>query len=99
MGHAVDAEPQLSANLVPGVGQLDRAGDVDFAVVVGSLRVGTGGAGREVPPEGAELVDGPCNAGGVVGRGRWELRGCREAVAIGVTDYGHRLQLFLGEPA
>ncbi|KAL0418089.1 UNVERIFIED_CONTAM: hypothetical protein Sradi_1222400 [Sesamum radiatum] len=74
MRHTVDAESELAIGGRPSVDKLDGASDVDLPVLVGALWVGTCSTGCEVPPEGAELADGPCNALGVLGRWWWELR-------------------------
>ncbi|RRT82080.1 hypothetical protein B296_00020739 [Ensete ventricosum] len=41
------------------VDELDGAGDIDVAIVVGSLRVGASGAGSEVQPERPPLIAPP----------------------------------------
>jgi hypothetical protein len=82
MGDAVEAIAELAVDVDAGDHDLDGAGDVDLAVVVGALRVGARDTGRQVPSERPGLVDGPGPAGrrlGHVGRRRG-------AAGAGVAD-------------
>uniref|UniRef100_A0A5K0XEZ7 Uncharacterized protein n=1 Tax=Nymphaea colorata TaxID=210225 RepID=A0A5K0XEZ7_9MAGN len=94
VGYAVNAVPELPVGvLASGVKDLDGAGDVDLAVVVGALGVWPGRACRQVPPEGAELVERPSNAD----RSRWQhLRG--RLFGVRVADQRRGVQHVLGEP-
>ncbi|WVZ98980.1 hypothetical protein U9M48_044347 [Paspalum notatum var. saurae] len=83
VGDAVEAVAELALDVAPGDHELDGSGDVDPAVVVGPLRVGPRGAGREVPPERPPLVERPGPAGG-----RLRHVGRRRGAGAGVADDG-----------
>jgi hypothetical protein len=63
VGDVVEDVAELAVDVAAGDHDLDGAGDVDLAVVVGALRAGARGAGRQVPSKQPGLVDGPCPAG------------------------------------
>ncbi|GER50709.1 alpha-ketoglutarate-dependent dioxygenase alkB homolog 6 [Striga asiatica] len=99
VGNPVDPEPELPADCRPRVGDFNSPGDVDLPVVVRALRIGTGGAGRQVPPERPELVHGPRDALPLaLGRRRRELGG-RRGRGPGVPDDGHGAERLLQEAA
>ncbi|KAI4387259.1 hypothetical protein MLD38_005104 [Melastoma candidum] len=88
MGNTIDGVAELAANFDIVVNNLDGAGDVDLAVVEGSLRVRPGSAGGQVPPK-----CGPCPAY----KGFGKDRGCR-GIAVGVGDDASGGLELLGEP-